>query len=40
MEETYHRNGLSRNKNLNEKRVFLLGDSIIKNINVMNFRIR
>ena len=33
MEETYHRNGLSRNENRNEKRVVLLGDSIIKNIN-------
>ena len=27
MEETYHRNGLSRNENRNEKRVVLLGDS-------------
>ena len=33
MEETYHRNGLSRNESRNEKRVVLLGDSIIKNIN-------
>ena len=34
VEEKYHRNGLSRNENRNEKRVVLLGDSIIKNINV------
>ena len=33
MEESYHRNGLSRDENRNEKRVALLGDSIIKNIN-------
>lgn len=33
MEETYPRNGLSSNENWNEKRVVLLGHSIIKSIN-------